>query len=234
MTERQAQPTHARDHARVQFVGNDAPARCQHAGRACLHEQGAIFFERSGAWRDAKPTKPVLSTHAGTHRRLHALMNRSWSLPAIARATALRALQLARVIENPATITPRLAVEVSAAYDQLWDAAPPLATQADRDLADAAGVRARECGWARPVAWDDELIDQPDARPANGWQRPLRSTLRSAELAEGVAFIRSDVGYQHASLRTVAMWLGVSEARLEKALSRHRYVETRDRHREAV
>ena len=45
-------------------------------------------------------------TAAGTQRRLQALMARCWSLQAIAHAESLRALQLARALENPAVITP--------------------------------------------------------------------------------------------------------------------------------
>jgi hypothetical protein len=75
-------------------------------------------------------------------------MNRSWSLQAIARAGGLRAPQLARALENAATITPKLAAQVSATYDLLWDVEPPRATQAERDLADAAGDAAhRERHW---------------------------------------------------------------------------------------
>jgi hypothetical protein len=102
-------------------------------------------------------------TPIGTQRRLQVLMARSWSLHAIARGSGLRAPQLARALENPRTITLKLAAEVSAAHDRLWNAEPPRGTQEQSELAEAAADVARMRGWAPPVAWDDEQIDKPDA-----------------------------------------------------------------------
>src|SRR5215469_18049203 len=92
-------------------------------------------------------------TPIGTQRRLQALMSRAWSLQAIARAGGLRAPQLARALENPRTITPKLANEVSGAYDRLWNAEPPRETQEQREVADAAAKAAKMSGWAPPLAW---------------------------------------------------------------------------------
>jgi len=150
------------------------------------------------------------TTAIGTQRRLQALMTRCWSLQAIARAEGLRAPQLARALENPAVITPKLAADVSAAYDRLWNVKPPRQTQAERDLADAAGKAARIRGWAPPLAWDDDQIDRPDAEPEPGWKRSNRTTMRAVDLAENAEFVRSTAGYQQASQGVVAGRLGVS------------------------
>ena len=87
-------------------------------------------------------------TPAGTQRRLQALMARSWSMEAIAHETGLRAPKLARALENPATIPPKLADGVIAAYDRLWDKTPPRATPEQLELAEAAVTVARQRGWA--------------------------------------------------------------------------------------
>ena len=158
----------------------------------------------------------------GTQRRLQALMSRSWSLQAIARVEGLRAPQLSRALENPATITPKLAAEVSSAYDRLWDAEPPYSTQAERDLGDAAVEQARLHGWAPPLAWEDDQIDKPGSKPVADWRRSARVTIPSAELAEDAEFVRTAGGYADADVGVVAMRLGVSKARLEKAISRQR------------
>jgi hypothetical protein len=129
-------------------------------------------------------------TPVGTQRRLQALMSRSWSLQAIARAEGLRAPQLARALENPRTITPKLAAQVRRAYDRLWNADPPGATPEQRELADAAADAARSRGWAPPLAWDDAQIDKPDGQPVTDWRRSNRVTLRSADLAEDADFVR--------------------------------------------
>jgi hypothetical protein len=161
-------------------------------------------------------------TPAGTQRRLQALMARSWSLHAIARAGGLRAPQLGRALEKPRTITPKLAVEVSAAYDMLWDREPPRTTQEERDLADAAADAAHLRGWAPPLAWDDDQIDKPKAQPALSWRRSVRRNIPGTDLLEDAEFVRTAGGYGEADVGLVAMRLGVSRARLEKALSRQR------------
>jgi DNA-binding phage protein len=149
-------------------------------------------------------------------------MSRSWSLQAVARAAGLRAPQLARALENPRTITPKLANEVSAAYDRLWNGEPPRETREQRELADAAANVARKGGWAPPLAWDDDQIDRPDGQPVPDWRRSARVTMRSADLSEDADFVRAMGGYADADVGIVAARLGVSRARLEKALSRQR------------
>jgi hypothetical protein len=161
-------------------------------------------------------------TPVGTQRRLQALMRRSWSVNAIARAGGLRGLQLERALGNPATITPRLSADVSAAYNRLWDATPPRATQAERDAGDAAASLARSRGWAPPLAWEDDQIDRPEGQPVAAWQRSERSSIPSADLVEDADFVRTMGGYGEADVSVVAMRLGVSRARLEKAISRQR------------
>jgi len=73
-------------------------------------------------------------TAIGTQRRLQALMTQGWWLQAVARAEGLRAPQLGSALENSAVITPKLAAEVSAAYDKLWNAEPPRRTEVERQL----------------------------------------------------------------------------------------------------
>jgi hypothetical protein len=160
-------------------------------------------------------------------------MTRCWSLQAIARAEGLRAPQLARALENPAVITPKLAAEVSAAYDRLWNVEPPRRTEIERQLADAAGDAARIRCWAPPLAWNDDQIDKLSAEPEPGWKRRSRTNMRSVDLAEDAEFVRSAGGYEGASLDVVAGRLGISRARLEKALSRQRSAEAGKREREA-
>lgn len=160
-------------------------------------------------------------------------MSRSWSVRAIARAGSLRGPQLERALENPATITPKLAVDVSAAYNHLWDATPPRETQKDRDAADAVAGLARTRGWPPPLAWEDDQIDNPQGRPVADWRRSGRVTIPSADLVEDADFVRTMGGYADADLGVVAMRLGVNKARLEKAISRQRSAQSGGRELEA-
>ncbi len=161
-------------------------------------------------------------TAAGTQRRLQALMARSWSMQAIAQETGLRAPQLARALENPATITPKLATDVIAAYDRLWGKTPPSATPAQQELARAAETAARLRGWAPPLAWDDDKIDNPRAEPVEGWQRRPRAQHRSADLAEDARFLDGMSGSRSLSTRDIAQRLGTTTPALQRALTRQR------------
>lgn len=167
------------------------------------------------------------ATPSGTQRRLQALMARGWSVPAIAGATGMRPLQLARALGKGDSVTPKLASAVSEAYDKLWDRSPVFVNEDDRDLGAAAAHLAHKSGWAPPQAWDDDQIDKPEGRPAEGWQPSTRSTRRTAELVEDAQFVRSAGGYREASMRVIANRLGVRQAQLEKAVSRQRAADQR-------
>jgi len=164
-----------------------------------------------------EPSRP---TPAGTQRRLRALMCRGWSPEAIERATGIPAAENARALTDHRGIGTEAAANVASAYDQLWDRPPPQATDRDRSLAAAAAARARTGHWAPPLAWDDEDLDRDDGAPAQGWRRTGSTQVRSAALAEDAAYVREHGGYRHATNKQVAMRLGVSPARLEKAISR--------------
>jgi hypothetical protein len=153
----------------------------------------------------------------GTQRRLRALANRSWSPEAIAQATGIPAAELAAAVDNRAAASPQLHQRVAAAYDQLWDKPPPLATPRDRELARQARAHAEHHRWPPPLAYDDDLIDLPDGHPAPGWRRSERTTHRTRDLAEDIAWVREHGGYRHAPIRVIAMRLGVGFDALEQA-----------------
>lgn len=158
------------------------------ARRSAVHHTGVprpgTTITDSPAAAAGDRAMPAGPSAAGTQRRLQALMACSWSLEAVAHAEGLRPLQLARALEDPAVITPALAASVSKAYDRLWNAAPPRATGAERERADAAARTAHARGWAPPAAWDDNLIDKPGAVPEPGWERGARVTMRLAAAGE--------------------------------------------------
>ena len=156
----------------------------------------------------------------GTQRRLRALASRGWSPQAIESATGIPAGDVAAAISEQRTFDPDLGHQVLAAYNQLWNQQPPAATPRDRQLADTTRTAAERTGWPPPLAWDDDLIDQPHADPAPGW-KPSRTKLRrSADLDEDMAWVREHGGYRHAPLSAVAARLGVTRAALEKARAR--------------
>jgi DNA-binding NarL/FixJ family response regulator len=73
---------------------------------------------------------------------------------------------------------------VCALYDRLWDVAPPLETADQRRSAAKSRNRAARYGWAVPLAWDDDTIDCPDAKPDHGHGRPGAAAERARLVAE--------------------------------------------------
>lgn len=108
----------------------------------------------------------VVVDSTGTRRRLQALMLLGWSIQRIAatRGTGRQRLDHALVGRDVYASTARA---VSAAYEALWDQTPPQDTTGDRIAAARARNRARAAGWAPPMAWDDDTIDDPTATPAD-------------------------------------------------------------------
>jgi transcriptional regulator with XRE-family HTH domain len=175
-------------------------------------------------------SRPGTGSQAGAQRRIRALAARGWSPAAIERAAGIPAEVTVRALENRRVLSPDAAARIAGAYERLWDKPAPQATEADRQASAAARQCAHSRGWAPPMAWDDDQLDDPDGRPAGGW-KPFSGHLRkSADLAEDAQFVREHGGYRLATNTEVAMRLGVTKPQLEKALHRTRQA---DMNREA-
>lgn len=170
-------------------------------------------------------------TGIGAQRRLRALASRGWSRSAIVRTTRLTVAEIRSVMESPERVPGALAIQVSHVYDRLWDLAPPGTTALDRTAARAARGAAARHGWAPPMAYDDDRMDSRDydVNEAPHWQR-TGVQRRGSDLAEDMAWIRAEGGYQHATLADLAYRLGTSEATLQQAMRRRREAE---RHEQA-
>jgi hypothetical protein len=116
-------------------------------------------------------------TGLGSQRRLQALAARSWSAEAISEASGISADDVRAALKHPAAMNSRLAGRIAKLYDALWDAQPPRATPRQQAQANDAQAQARRCGWAPPLGWDDDQLDVPDGKPAEGWQRSARHTI---------------------------------------------------------
>lgn len=166
-------------------------------------------------------SRPELSP-VGTRRRLRALAARSWTPAAIGKESGIPAVVIGRELDGQDVIGPEMAGRVAAIYDRLWDRRPPAATTAEREAAAQIMARADRSGWAPPAAWDDDLIDLPCALPAAGWRPGSGRHRRAADIVEDAEFVRRHDGLQDATLREVAMRLGIRRERLEKAYIRAR------------
>lgn len=108
----------------------------------------------------------VVVDSTGTRRRLQALITGGWSVQRIATTHGLDRQPLDHALAGH-PVRASTARTVSAAYEALWDQPPPQDTTGDRIAAVRARNRARTAGWAPPMAWDDDTIDDPTATPAD-------------------------------------------------------------------
>jgi transcriptional regulator with XRE-family HTH domain len=117
----------------------------------------------------------------GTHRRLHALVAVGWSQAKLAARLGMSPANFAAMMRR-AQVTASTARAAAAVYDELWNQRPPEAGQREKIAAARARNYARARGWIPPLAWDDDQIDLPDGKPAEGW-RPARPVRRSRSVA---------------------------------------------------
>lgn len=102
----------------------------------------------------------------GTRRRLRALVVVGWSQSKIAAQLGVEAGNFGVLLYGDET-TVRTARRVAELYDRLWDTAPPEATHRDKIAASRARNYAQARGWAPPLAWDEDTIDDVGAQPAH-------------------------------------------------------------------
>ncbi|MFL6163585.1 MAG: hypothetical protein ACJ74U_15355 [Jatrophihabitantaceae bacterium] len=127
----------------------------------------------------ATPAGGTLVDATGTRRRLQALVAIGWPLPILAVQLDMTASNSAALLQR-ARVTRSTADKAAALYDRLWDSSPLQASPEDTAAVAAAQAHAQKHGWAPPMAWDDETIDDPTAEPDLG-ERVRRSKLPPAE-----------------------------------------------------
>lgn len=125
-----------------------------------------------------------------------------------ARGTSGRA-NLGPVLHGTRGVTVATRDAVRALYDELWDAIPPAAAWRERQATSRARGLAARYGWAPPMAWDDETIDDPAAVPDLGEDERVTLIDEARELAA--------LGYQ---LPEIAARLERDDKRLRDYLNR--------------
>jgi hypothetical protein len=105
----------------------------------------------------------------GTRRRLQAMACLGWSTGRIAAQAGVDRQALDQALAG-GDVTARTARAIAAVYGRLWGQQPAPADRHERGGITRTINRARRAGWPSPLAWDDETIDDPAARPDRGWQ----------------------------------------------------------------
>jgi len=108
---------------------------------------------------DAELADKTVIPAEGTWRRVQALAAAGWSLTAQAREVGWQVGNYCALLKRP-HLTAHTARLVRDLYGR-WSMLPP----PTGPRADLARRRARERSWFPPMAWDDDALDRPDARP---------------------------------------------------------------------
>ncbi|WP_407563363.1 hypothetical protein [Streptomyces sp. 184] len=149
------------------------------------------------------PAGGVYIDATGSVRRVRALAAIGHTQQAIAEAAGTGTCRVSRLALGATTVRQVLADKIHNAYVQLSNV--PGASVQSRNLA----ARRK---WAPPLAWDDETIDDPKARPDFGQKTP-----RAVALAEDALWLINTQGYDRAH---AAERLGVKRCTLDAAIAR--------------
>lgn len=117
-----------------------------------------------------QPTLDVLAAKTpidatGTVRRLRALVVMGWSQAKLADRLGITPSNFTATI-NAERVTVGTARAVRDLYRALVAQVPPERTQREKIAVARARNHARAKGWAGPMAWDEDTIDNPHARPS--------------------------------------------------------------------
>lgn len=129
-------------------AGYNSGCRCTPCTRAHSRARNLHRMQRS-------PWVPAV----GTHRRIQALACLGWSSAELSRRLGRHRSYLRKVMTNQHLEIPTV-LTIRDLYDELsmtWCTTPT----ANRTAADA-----RRRGWAPPLGWDDDTIDDPTATPS--------------------------------------------------------------------
>ena len=140
----------------------------------------------------------------GTARRLQALMAIGWSGTRLAERLGVLRTNFTEILHGRRGVHHATAHAVRALYDELWDVAPPAATTFEQGAVTRTLRFAQQHGWVPPMAWDDETIDDPAARPSVGdaGTVSMLDTIRElADLGYSLPEIAARIGRRERSIR---------------------------------
>ncbi|MHA7145465.1 hypothetical protein ACX80U_12180 [Arthrobacter sp. TmT3-37] len=148
----------------------------------------------------------------GTVRRLQALVCLGYSITRLGNRISMTGSNTTKVMQQD-EVTARTALAVRALYDELWNKPAPCSDQRSRQSASRARNYARRNGFAPPLAWDDETIDDPAAKPEG--ITPTKLTTRAHRMEDLEHLLETGTGYAEILTR-----LGMTRSALDQAIHR--------------
>jgi hypothetical protein len=101
----------------------------------------------------------------GSHRRVQALVAVGWSQRRLAVRLGISPANFGTMMRRPRVLASK-ARAIRDLYEELWDTVPECQSTQERVAVTRARVFAAARGWAPPMAWNEEDIDNPDAEPS--------------------------------------------------------------------
>ncbi|SDD43005.1 hypothetical protein [Auraticoccus monumenti] len=146
----------------------------------------------------------------GTRRRLQALVAIGWSMSELGRRLGWQPANAWKLVTGEGQVTHHTAAGVRALYDELWNQPVTGSDRATKTSATRASQLAGRNGWLPPLAWDDDLIDDPASTPSceSGTRR---------DALEDIVWLAD----QGETLTAIARHLQLAESTVEQRLRRH-------------
>jgi len=163
----------------------------------------------------AAPPSRIPVDATGSLRRLRALGAMGFPDAVLAREVDMHPANFDDLF-GQATVTVGVARRIAGLYDRAWNASPLAFGATPQGMARTLRRAAAE-GWASPLAWDDDSIDDPEAVPDLG----ARAS-RTAALVEDVSWLMETCGYTR---QQAAERIGVTKAAVDQAFARARRLE---------
>jgi predicted transcriptional regulator len=144
-----------------------------------------------------------LVTALGTRRRVQALAAIGWPQQEIAARVGEKPRHLSQFLRRDQIRADKVR-RIRAVFDELSTTPGP---------SEISRKRAQRAGWPPPLAWDDDTIDDPKAKPQHNIRRPLRFAEQYEELLELKRAKKAD---------EVARELGMTAENAERQIQRYR------------
>lgn len=142
--------------------------------------QAHVKYEKRRTW-DASQGRPRQIAATGTERRVQALVALGWTYGSIGEPMGVTAGAVYRMATRYSpTVFRSTAEKVAAVYEQMSMTLPPTETRQQKRDASYARTVARKRGWVVPLAWDDDTIDDPEAKPQGSVPRRKQGGKRNA------------------------------------------------------
>lgn len=132
------------------------------AGTAAAIERAALHHRVELQHLEETALVPAI----GSTRRIRALATLGWSVAKLAAELGVNRQRLGRLALSDTTSV-ETARAIGTLYDRLWCIPAPASTSADKAAATRARAESSRLGWNKPLDWEDDTLDDPNAQPFN-------------------------------------------------------------------